>query len=145
MHVFQDIISPLLSVKELQQLGVTLHLQLHSKRSEIPDVPAIYFCEPSDENLDRIGQDFSSGLHSMYHLNFTSAISRAKMENLAQAALQANCQTSVKRICDQYMNFVCLEDDMFSLSSQVSIASIFLLFNYFVDKNFYLIISSCLF
>ena len=50
----QDIISPLISVKELRELGITLHMQLHSDRDSIPEVPAIYFCAPTDENLVRI-------------------------------------------------------------------------------------------
>ena len=40
----QDILGPLLSVKELRELGVTLHLRLQSNRDNIPDAPAIYFC-----------------------------------------------------------------------------------------------------
>ncbi|RXG52809.1 Sec1 family domain-containing protein 1, partial [Armadillidium vulgare] len=104
----QDIISPLLSVKELREMGVTLHLLLHSERGEIPDVPAIYFCQPTEENLVRIGQDFTDGLYSSYYLNFTSPISRQKMEDLAQTALQANCQASIKKVYDQYVNFIML-------------------------------------
>lgn len=81
----QDIISPLLSVKELRDMGITLHLWetntlieqtdktndcwsitlsfcvcvfslLHSDRDPIPDVPAIYFVMPTEENIDRICQ-----------------------------------------------------------------------------------------
>ncbi|XP_011494977.1 PREDICTED: protein sly1 homolog isoform X2 [Ceratosolen solmsi marchali] len=47
----QDIISPLISIKELRELGVTLHMQLHTDRDAIPEVPAIYFCAPTDENI----------------------------------------------------------------------------------------------
>ncbi|KAK8732698.1 hypothetical protein OTU49_006882, partial [Cherax quadricarinatus] len=84
----QDIISPLLSVKDLREMGITLHMLLHSERGEVPDVPAIYFCQPTEENLIRIGQDFNDGLYSAYYLNFISPISRQKMEDLALAALQ---------------------------------------------------------
>ncbi|XP_045129903.1 sec1 family domain-containing protein 1-like [Portunus trituberculatus] len=116
----QDIISPLLSVKELREMGVTLHLLLHSERGEVPDVPAIYFCQPTEENLIRIGQDFNDGLYSSYYLNFISPISRQKMEDLALAALQAGCQASIKKVYDQYVNFISLEEDMFTLKHQGS-------------------------
>jgi hypothetical protein len=33
---------------------VTLHLLLESDREEIPDVPAVYFVEPNEENIQRI-------------------------------------------------------------------------------------------
>ena len=52
----QDIISPLLSVKELRDTGITLHQQLHSDRESILDVPAIYFVLPSEDNIKRISK-----------------------------------------------------------------------------------------
>ncbi|XP_055685415.1 protein sly1 homolog isoform X2 [Lutzomyia longipalpis] len=119
-RVGQDIISPLISIRELRELGVTLHVQLHSDRDSIPDVPAIYFCAPTDENLGRICQDFQNGLYDVYHLNFISPISRQKLEDLASAALQANCVANIHRVYDQYVNFITLEDDMFVLKHQNS-------------------------
>ncbi|XP_061854927.1 sec1 family domain-containing protein 1 isoform X3 [Colius striatus] len=59
----QDIISPLLSVKELRDMGITLHLLLHSDRDAIPDVPAVYFVMPTEENIDRICQVFDQYLN----------------------------------------------------------------------------------
>ncbi|XP_076048320.1 sec1 family domain containing Slh [Oratosquilla oratoria] len=117
-HHGQDIISPLLSIKDLREMGVTLHMLLHSERGEVPDVSAIYFCLPTEENLVRIGQDFADGLYSSYHLNFISPISRQKMEDLALSALQAGCEAHIKKVYDQYVNFISLEDDMFVLKHQ---------------------------
>lgn len=118
-RVGQDIISPLISVKELRELGVTLHVyvtnhpfndpyfrhfmlfscsMLHSERDPIPEVPAIYFCAPTEENLGRISQDFQRGTYDSYHLNFISPISRQKLEDIASAALQANCVASIQKV-----------------------------------------------
>ncbi|CAD6213215.1 GSCOCG00003969001-RA-CDS [Cotesia congregata] len=119
-RVGQDIISPLISVKELRDLGITLHMQLHSDRDVIPEVPAIYFCAPTEENIGRIGQDFQSGLYDIYHLNFISPISRQKMEDLASAALLAGAVANIHKVFDQYLNFITLEDDMFVLRHQNS-------------------------
>ncbi|XP_034432413.1 sec1 family domain-containing protein 1 [Hippoglossus hippoglossus] len=114
----QDIISPLLSVKELRDMGITLHLLLHSDRDPIPDVPAIYFVMPTEENIDRICQDLRNQLYESYYLNFISAISRSKLEDIASAALAANAVTLVTKVFDQYLNFITLEDDMFILCHQ---------------------------
>uniref|UniRef100_G3PHL2 Sec1 family domain containing 1 n=1 Tax=Gasterosteus aculeatus aculeatus TaxID=481459 RepID=G3PHL2_GASAC len=114
----QDIISPLLSVKELRDMGITLHLLLHSDRDPIPDVPAIYFVMPTEENIDRICQDLRNQLHESYFLNFISAISRSKLEDVASAALAANAVAQVTKVYDQYLNFITLEDDMFTLCHQ---------------------------
>lgn len=94
--------------------------QLHSDRDSIPDVPAIYFCAPSEENLGRIAQDFQNGLYDVYHLNFISPISRQKLEDLAAAALQSSCVANIHKVYDQYLNFITLEDDMFILKHQNS-------------------------
>lgn len=114
-HWGQDIISPLLSVKDLRDLGVTLHLLLDSDREPIQDVPAIYFVMPTDENIRRICKDFQSQLYESYYLNFISAISRQKLEDIALAAIQANAVTQVSKVFDQYLNFISLEDDLFCL------------------------------
>ncbi|XP_050989819.1 sec1 family domain-containing protein 1 [Labeo rohita] len=114
----QDIISPLLSVKELRDMGITLHLLLHSDRDPIPDVPAIYFVMPTEENIDRICQDLRNQLYESYYLNFISAISRSKLEDIASAALAANAVNQVTKVFDQYLNFITLEDDMFILCNQ---------------------------
>ncbi|KAM4690169.1 sec1 family domain-containing protein 1 [Rhinophrynus dorsalis] len=114
----QDIISPLLSVKELRDMGVTLHLLLHSDRDALPDVPAVYFVMPTEENVDRICQDLRTPLYESYYLNFISAISRSKLEDIASAALSANTVSLVSKVFDQYLNFITLEDDMFVLYNQ---------------------------
>nr|XP_009668263.1 PREDICTED: sec1 family domain-containing protein 1 [Struthio camelus australis] len=114
----QDIISPLLSVKELRDMGITLHLLLHSDRDAIPDVPAVYFVMPTEENIDRICQDLRNQLYESYYLNFISAISRSKLEDIANAAIGANAVAQVAKVFDQYLNFITLEDDMFVLCNQ---------------------------
>lgn len=114
----QDIISPLLTVKELRDLGVTLHLNLHSDRDPIPDVPAIYFVMPTDDNIQRICRDFQNQLYESYYLNFISAISRQKLEDIAQAALLTNVVQQVAKVFDQNLNFISLENELFTLRHQ---------------------------
>eukprot|EP00003_Mantamonas_plastica_P022827 TRINITY_DN3953_c0_g1_i8.p1 TRINITY_DN3953_c0_g1~~TRINITY_DN3953_c0_g1_i8.p1 ORF type:complete len:468 (-),score=99.42 TRINITY_DN3953_c0_g1_i8:4-1407(-) len=50
----RDIIFPLFSVNDLRKFGVTLNLHINTKRQPVADVPAIYFVEPTEENIDRI-------------------------------------------------------------------------------------------
>ncbi|TGZ61534.1 hypothetical protein CRM22_007946 [Opisthorchis felineus] len=111
----RDIISPLLTVKELRSLGVTLHLLLDSPREHIPDVAAVYFVYPSKENVQNICKDFESGRYESYYLNFISPISRESLEQIAQTALSEDCVQQIAKVFDQYTNFVCLEDDLLVL------------------------------
>ncbi|PSN32049.1 Protein sly1 [Blattella germanica] len=95
--------------------------KIHTQnRDPIPDVPAVYFCLPTEENLGRIGQDLQNNVYDAYHLNFISPISRQRLEDLAAAALQANCVSQIQKVFDQYLNFISLEDDMFILKHQNS-------------------------
>uniref|UniRef100_A0A8C4WV75 Sec1 family domain containing 1 n=1 Tax=Eptatretus burgeri TaxID=7764 RepID=A0A8C4WV75_EPTBU len=114
----QDVISPLLNVRELRELGVTLHLLLHSERDAIPDVPAVYLVAPSSENVERICQDLRGHLYDSYHFNFLSAVPRGQLEEMAGAALQAGAVNRVSKVFDQHLDFVCLEDDLFVLRAR---------------------------
>ena len=67
-------ILPLLRVADLRKRGITLHLALDSEREAITDVPAIYFCRPTEENLRRIAKDMEDGLYGSYYFNFISPI-----------------------------------------------------------------------
>ena len=84
---------PTVDNPKVRELGVTLHLLLHSTGDTIPDAPAVYFCLSSDENIQRICQDLSS-----YYYNFISPVSRTKLEDLATAALQAGSKNLVQRL-----------------------------------------------
>ena len=88
---------------------------MHSDRDAIPDVPSVYFVMPTEENIMRICQDFRNHLYDYYYLNFIAPISRTKLEELATVALQSNCASNISKIYDQYLNFISLEDDVFSL------------------------------
>jgi len=84
----------------------------------VPEVPAIYFCQPTEENVRRIGEDLASGLYGQYHFHFISPVSRQRLEDLANAAVSAGVAQNVRKVYDQYVNFICLENDMFTLKHQ---------------------------
>ena len=58
-------------------------------------------------------QDLKNQLYQSYHFNFISPLSRALLEDLAKAALDSNSVSQVTKVYDQYLNFICLEDDLF--------------------------------
>ena len=80
------------------------------------DVPAIYFCLPTKENLRRIAKDIENGLYGSYH--FISPILRERLRNLAMSIIRAVQQ--VQKLFDQCVNFICLENEMFVLRHQES-------------------------
>ncbi|ORY39959.1 golgi transport protein Sly1 [Rhizoclosmatium globosum] len=112
----QDIISQLLKVNELRENGVTVHMPLYTDRQPIPDVPAVYFVQPTPENVKRIADDLAKNLYESYYLNFTSHLPRALLEDLAAATVASNTSVQVSQVYDQYLNFISLEDRLFSLN-----------------------------
>lgn len=111
--VGRDIVSSVLRVTDLFRNGVTLHLLLKSPRYPIPDVPAIYFVEPTEENIEQIGKDVAEKLYSSFSLNFTRPLSRALLEDLAAKSLHSSA--SINQVYEQYLQFMVLEPDIFSL------------------------------
>jgi hypothetical protein len=111
----RSIISPVMSVQQLRRRGVTLHLLLKSEREPIPDVPAIYFCRPTKENLAVIAQDCAKGLYARAHLNFVTKLDRALMEDFAKLVVQTGSLDRIASVHDQYLDFACIEQRLFSL------------------------------
>jgi len=116
----RGIISPLLSVSQLRSLGVTLHLLLHSDREPIPDVPAVYFVRPTQENLSIIARDCSRRLYLRSHLHFSTRMERPVMEEFARLVVNTGGLDAVASVHDQFVEFACLEDRLFTLNVEGS-------------------------
>ena len=112
----RSIISPLLSVSDLRRRGVTLHLLVDSEREPIPDVPAVYFVEPTRANLSIIAKDCALGLYKAAYLNFVTRLDRSLLEEFARLVVQANAVEKVALVFDQYLDYVCLERNLFTLN-----------------------------
>lgn len=111
----QDIISPLIPVKQLRELGVTLHLLLNTKRETLPDVPAVYFVSPTDDNVRLICEDLRRAMYDSFYLNMIYPIQRPQLEELASSSVYGESTKLVHKLTDQYLSFIALEDGLFAL------------------------------
>ena len=57
----------------------------------------------------------SKQLYESFYINFSSSVPRPLLEELAQVSIQSNSYTCVSQVYDQYLNYVCLESDLFTL------------------------------
>ncbi|XP_073040763.1 SEC1 family transport protein SLY1-like [Primulina eburnea] len=114
----QDILSPLIHVKDLRKHGVTLYFLLDKDRNPVHDVPAVYFLQPTPHNIQRVVADASRGLYDAFHLNFSSSIPRPLLEDLAAGTTQSDSIQRISKVHDQYLEFVTLEDNLFSLANK---------------------------
>ncbi|CAG8455710.1 11084_t:CDS:2 [Diversispora eburnea] len=112
----RDIISSVLKVADLRENGITVHMLLKSDRHSITDVPAIYFVEPTSENIQKISEDLAKNLYESYYINFLTAITRPLLEELATSTISNNTSNLISQIYDQYLNFIVSEPNLFSLN-----------------------------
>nr|XP_016491716.1 PREDICTED: SEC1 family transport protein SLY1-like [Nicotiana tabacum] len=112
----QDILSPLIHVKDLRKHGVTLYFLIDKDRKPVHDVPAVYFVQPTHPNVQRIVANASNSLYDSFHLNFSSSIPRPLLEDLASGTINSESIERISKVHDQYLEFVTLEDNLFSLA-----------------------------
>jgi sec1 family domain-containing protein 1 len=68
--------------------------------------------------VDRVAADAVAGLYGSFHVNFSTSVPRPLLERLATACAAAPpaCAGRVAHVADHYIDFVCIEDDLFSLA-----------------------------
>ncbi|KAI5955013.1 SLY1 [Candida jiufengensis] len=121
----RQVLSSVLRVNDLLRCGITVHSLINSKRSNLPDVPAIYFIEPTITNINIILQDIESDKYEYYYINFTSNISRDLLEEFAKKIALSGKSNRIKQVWDQYLDFIVTEPNLFSLNMN----EIFTIFN----------------
>lgn len=109
------IISSVLRVNDLLKAGVTVHSMIHQDRPSLPDVPAVYFIQPTRNNLDFIIQDLKDDKYSLFFINFTSTLDRNLLEYFAEQVSLTGKSDRIKQVFDQYLDFVVTEPELFSL------------------------------
>lgn len=111
----QTILSPLMKVGSLRHHGVTLHIQLNAQKSNIPEVPALYFIKPTEENIDKLCDDLKNLYYESYYVNFISPCTNKLLEYFAKKALQTGNANRITKVIDRYLDFVSLSPTKFSL------------------------------
>ncbi|CAH00975.1 syntaxin-binding protein [Kluyveromyces lactis] len=109
------IISSVMRVNDLLKSNVTVHALITQQRSPLPDVPAVYFVEPTEANIDAIVQDLKEDKYSETYINFTTTLKRDLLETFASKASATGKSDRIKQVYDQYLDFVVTEPEMFSL------------------------------
>lgn len=109
------IVSSVLRVNDLLKSGITVHALIKQDRSSLPDVPAIYFVQPTQENIDIIVNDLRNDKYLEFYINFTSSLTRDLLEDFAKKASTTGKSNRIKQVYDQYLDFVVTEPELFSL------------------------------
>ncbi|VEU21096.1 DEKNAAC101999 [Brettanomyces naardenensis] len=114
-HRSTAIVSSVLRVNDLLEYGVTMHALIDQRRAALPDVAAIYFLEPTAENIAMTIADIEHDQYADFYINITSSLSRSLLEEFAKKVAQTGKSYKIKQVYDQYLDFVVTEPNLFSL------------------------------
>lgn len=117
----QEILGPILKVSDLRDAGVTAHFLASASRSPIKEAPAFYFVSSAEP----IEKDLNRDLYGSYYINSSFAFKRSDLERMAAVASGKQIALKIRSVFDQFVQFVSLQDDLFTLN----------IANSFVDRN----------
>lgn len=109
------VVSSVLRVNDLLRCGITVHTLITLSRAPLPDVPVIYFVEPTRQNILAIINDLATDKYDTSFVNFTSSIDRELLEEFAKSVSLAEKAPRIKQVFDQYLDFIVTEPNLFSL------------------------------
>lgn len=112
----RSVLSSVLRVNDLLKCGITVHSLINSKRANLPDVPVIYFVEPTIENVLYIIEDLNQDRYDSFYINFTSLINRELLEEFAKKVSISGKSQKIKQVFDQYLDYIVTEPNLFSLN-----------------------------
>ena len=90
--------------------------QLSTPRSAVSEVPAVYFIEPTEGNIQCLIKDLREGLYDQYYFHFSSHLKREHLEELAKVTVETNQMSKVIKVTDQYLDFACIEPNLYSFN-----------------------------
>jgi len=111
-----DIVSSVLRVNDLLEYGITMHAMINQRRTQLADVNAIYFIEPTIENIKTLIEDLKNDKYSKFYINFTSSLNRNLLEEFAKNVALIDKSHKIAQIYDQYLDFLVTEPNLFSLN-----------------------------
>lgn len=122
--VFDDrglyILSTLMKVSRLLEVGVSSYSHIRSKRECVPGVDAVYFIEPTEENFQKIAEDCENQLYDKMNINFISPVSDDALEQLAVQVAQRCDGSCINSVFDQFVDFSSPDVSLFTLFDHAS-------------------------
>eukprot|EP00948_MAST-09A_sp_MAST-9A-sp1_P003594 g3594.t1 len=115
------IISSGMKMYDILEHGIALVENLHLRRQPLPEMQALYFVEPTEDNVKRIVEDFTktkerSKMYSCAHIFFSRPLPSdpSKLLNLIKAC--ANLRVNIKNFAEQNIDFLTVEENLASFN-----------------------------
>lgn len=79
---------------------------INETREKVHGVNTIYFLQPTEDNIDRILEDFSKDLYDSVYINFSYPISLDLLQKLAKGVGKSNGVQKLKAVNQYHLNFI---------------------------------------
>ncbi|ORM40708.1 Protein sly1 [Babesia sp. Xinjiang] len=110
------LLSPMLKVGELRNLGVTLNMPITDRREALPGVDAVYLVGPTKANMEIILADAQRQMYKQVYVNFTTYSPDEYLGEFARKLVESNAHGSVAAITDRHVHFALVAMSSFSLN-----------------------------
>lgn len=94
---------------------------------------------PTKQNIDIICKDAETELYDTFYLNFASSVPRDLLEDLANQLLKSEATSKIARVFDQFCNFICYDQKLFSLDLKQTFTQVRLFYYGMFKLNFFTI------
>lgn len=91
-------------------------MNINNLREKVHGVKAIYFIQPTEENLKKLNEDFAKDLYDSIYINFASFVSNEYLNEIAKYALRNNAVYKIKQVYQHHLNFISINKDFFTLN-----------------------------
>lgn len=112
----QESLSTIFKVGNLRDENITLHLNLHAQRDKIHGVNTIYYIQPTEENINKLIEDFDRDLYDSIYINFVYPIEEAGLQRLTRAISKYNAFYKLKQVYQHYLNYIASTPNLFDLN-----------------------------
>eukprot|EP00347_Sterkiella_histriomuscorum_P002792 403366783 len=110
-----NILANIMKVGALRDCNITLHLNINSKREQIPDLPAIYLLyEPSEENFKKIANDALNGLYDYFFINFMKPVQPEQLDQFAIEMVKANSAHKICRLSFSHLAYQAISQSLYT-------------------------------
>eukprot|EP00768_Dysnectes_brevis_P005064 gnl/Dysnectes_brevis/3654_a4666_812.p1 GENE.gnl/Dysnectes_brevis/3654_a4666_812~~gnl/Dysnectes_brevis/3654_a4666_812.p1 ORF type:complete len:491 (+),score=128.65 gnl/Dysnectes_brevis/3654_a4666_812:58-1530(+) len=114
--ITRSIITPILTAPDLLREGITLILDIKTRRQSIP-ASALFFVTPTPQNMKEIITDVQRGTYQGYHLAFLGTVEAEALKSLAKTLAALNVINRVKNIFEIHNSLISIQQGLF-VSSQ---------------------------
>ena len=120
----KDIVSSLINVGDLREIGITLILEINERKESIRGIEGVYLIKPTMENIKQIVDDICGLAYDQISIHSIYELSNDLIEFLARELSKRSLQNRVKNLSQNYFSYRAITENLFTLDIQNSFGTL---------------------